>query len=275
MSVKRIIVTVVIAVLLVIFGIYTIDLSKKGPGDIEAYNGSLTLLEGAYDPDFDVYVNSPVLIRTVEMYQYVAEGSDDVTKDFSDKHEPDQEVTEFGQTKILKNPKMSETVKSMVFCGNVTIGDSDLLLDHRLLEKLSYGSYVNFDSQPEKLPVSGMSEGKKVFGLLPLDDYTYATPGGDYWEIGDLKVKWYTVSMDDLADNYTAIGYVKDGVIGDEDHVVELYDRPVELQDYLDDFSSGNFKTGVVLIIVGIVIGIICILPVILEHVGGKKKEQN
>ena len=48
MSKKRIVLLIVSA-LLIIFGIYTMNLSDEGPGDIEAYTGKLTMLEGAED----------------------------------------------------------------------------------------------------------------------------------------------------------------------------------------------------------------------------------
>ena len=70
MSKKRVI-ALVISIVVVIFGIYTVSLGSQGPGDVEVVSGELTMIEGACDEDFDIYVDSPVLIRKVEMYQYV------------------------------------------------------------------------------------------------------------------------------------------------------------------------------------------------------------
>lgn len=63
---------------------------------MEVVSGELTMIEGACDEDFDIYVDSPVLIRKVEMYQYVEDKDkeDVVTTDFSDKHEPMQKTDE-------------------------------------------------------------------------------------------------------------------------------------------------------------------------------------
>ena len=86
MSKKRIVLLIVSA-LLIIFGIYTMNLSDEGPGDIEVYTGKLTMLEGAEDSDFGIKVDSPILIRKVEMYQYY-KFNEKLRKDFFDKHHP-------------------------------------------------------------------------------------------------------------------------------------------------------------------------------------------
>ena len=95
----------VISIVVVIFGIYTVSLGSQGPGDVEAVSGELTMIKGACDEDFDIYVDSPILIRKVEMYQYVEDKDkeDVVTTDFSDKHEPMQKTDEG----TLTNPKFS------------------------------------------------------------------------------------------------------------------------------------------------------------------------
>lgn len=262
MSVKRILV-LILALLLVVWGVHTIGLANSGPGDVQACSGALKVLEGATDPDFDIYVDSPVLIRKVEMYQYLSKDSQTVTTDFSERHEASQKVEEFGQERTLSNPLFPSEPKATVFFGKVEIGDSGLLLGNELLNKFSLGSYVDFERQPRKLPVSGLADRGSVFGLKPLDDYTYATPGGEYWEVGDLRVTWYAVDPNDFADLYTAIGVVDQGVIGDEDHPSWIFDRAVDAADVVEDFSTGNRTTGIVLIAVGVVAAAICLLPVL------------
>lgn len=262
MSAKRII-WLVVSLLVVVFGIYTLNLSQKGPGEMEACTGALTVLEGARDPDFGISVDSPVLIRKVEMYQYVSHGSQTVTTDFSNNHEASQTVKELGQERTLHNPMFPDEPKAKVFCGKVEIGDSGLLLSEKLLNKFSLINYVDFDRQPAKLPVSGLADGPRVFDLEPLDDYTYATPGGDYWEVGDLRVTWYAVDPDDFAEVYTAVGAVEDGVIGAEDHVCWIFDREVDPEDVIERFGTRNLWTGIGLIAVGAVAAVICLLPVL------------
>lgn len=261
MSGKRII-WLIVALLLIVWGVYTLHLSSRGPGDLEAYSGPLRVMEGAEDPDFGIRVKSPVLIRQVEMYQYVRNGNL-VTGDFAETHQPDQKVKELGVETNLTNPFFPSEPKSTVFCGRVEIGDSGMRLSDGLIKTLGFGSYVNFEKQPGKRQVSGLSEGEEVFGLVPIDNETYATPGGDTWEIGDLRVTWYTVDMEDLAEVYTAVGAVQNGEIGDEDHVAFLFDRVVDKEDVVRNFSEGNRWTGIALIGVGAAVAVICLLPVL------------
>ena len=70
MSAKKIIL-LIIAALLIVFGVNAIYRSQSGPGEITAVSGQLTCLEGAEDPDFGISVDGPILIRKVEMYQYI------------------------------------------------------------------------------------------------------------------------------------------------------------------------------------------------------------
>ena len=63
-------------ILFIIFGFYNIFLSVKGSGDIEVYTGKMILEWGAEDSDFEIYVDTPVLIRVVEMYQYMDDGEE-------------------------------------------------------------------------------------------------------------------------------------------------------------------------------------------------------
>ena len=67
-----------------------IALILRDPADLSSlslYTGPLTVESGAEDPDFDISVDSPVLIRKVEMYQYIAVGRDQYTRDFSERYE--------------------------------------------------------------------------------------------------------------------------------------------------------------------------------------------
>lgn len=258
MSKKRIIL-LVISILVLIFGICAICQSSKGPGDINAVSGELTMVDGAYDEAFDIAVDSPILIRKVEMYQYVADKdrTNVVTTDFSDKHEPMQETDEG----TLTNPNFPDNVKSEIFCGKVAIGDSGLYLSDRILEKLSFDDYVNIENQPEKIPVGGLADGANYLGLEPLDDYTYCTIGGDYFEVGDLRVTWYGIDPSALTGIYTAVGGVNGDVIGDDDHIADIYDKEISLEDVINSYKSGNKVTGIISITAGLILGLVCVLP--------------
>lgn len=245
---KKHIIAVIFGVLIIAFGIYTITLSVKGPGDIEVYTGTLNLEEGAEDTDFDIYVDSVILMRKVEMYQYVREGKD-VIIDFSEKSEGTIIVDDVE----YENPKFPKIPRSKIFYGKVTIGDSGLYLSDGILKKFSLNNYINFDDQPDKLPVSGMAEKDMYFGLEPIDDFTYASPG-EYWEIGDLRVTWYGIDPEDLAPIYTGAGGVKDGMLGDPDFIQEIYDKEMTKEAIVDKYKSGNKGVGIGLIFFGIVV---------------------
>lgn len=259
MSKKRIVLLIVSA-LLIIFGIYTMNLSDEGPGDIEVYTGKLTMLEGAEDSDFGIKVDSPILIRKVEMYQYY-KFNEKLRKDFFDKHQPKIKMEIFKKERIFKNPAFPSEPKAEVFCGKVKIGDSDLLLSDEILEKFSLEKYVNFETQPEKLEVSGLKNGKKVFDLVPIDDNTYSNSVDGDWDVGDLRVTWYSIDLDDLADVYTAAGVVKDGVIGEKDHAVYIYDREISKDEIVSNSSVDNKTAGIGLIAVGLIGAVICLIP--------------
>ena len=262
MSKKRII-FLVLSALLLIFGIYTFNLGRKGPGDIEAYTGKLTLLEGAHDSDFDIKVDSPILIRKVEMYQYVEKekASNTVREDFYDKHKPEIKITKNEKEYIYKNPKFPSEPKAEIFYGKMKIGDTDLLLSDEILEKFSFDSYINFEKQPKILNVSGLKNGKKTLNLVPIDDYTYSNSVDGVWDVGDLRVTWYTIDPNELAEVYTAVGVVKDGVIGDGDGIVEIYDREISKDEIVSNFSNGNKKLGIGLIAVSSLAVVICLIP--------------
>lgn len=259
MSKKRIVLLIVSA-LLIIFGIYTMNLSDEGPDDIEVYTGKLTLLEGAEDQEFGIKVDSPILIRKVEMYQYY-KFNEKLRKRFSDKHEPQVKMEIFKKERIFKNPAFPSEPKAEVFCGKVKIGDSNLLLSDEILEKFSLKKYVNFETQPEKLEVSGLKNGKKVFDLVPIDDNTYSNSVDGDWDVGDLRVTWYSIDLDDLADVYTAAGIVKDGVIGEKDYAVYIYDREISKDEIVSNSSSNNKTAGIGLIAVGLIGVVICLIP--------------
>ena len=266
MSGKRIL-WLVVALLLIAWGANTLRLSAQGPGEIEAYSGCLRVLEGAADPAFGIRTDSPVLIRCVEMWQYVKRGNT-VTEEYSETHEPEQKVTEFGTERVLRNPLFPEELKGRTFCGRVAIGDSGMLLSDRLTETLGYSGYVNFERQPGKFRVSGLKDGGEALGLRPIDDETYASTDAEWPEIGDLRVTWLAVDPDELAETYTAIGVTEQGVIGDEDHPVWLFDRLTDKETVAGEYASGNRVTGIVLIAVGAAAAAICLIPVFVKKRG-------
>lgn len=140
-----------------------------------------------------------------------------------------------------------------------------MLLGKEYLKNFSYSSYVNFSEQPEIYPVNVEEGGSKRFGLELLDPYTYATPGGgewgigDFkvkkWDIGDLKVSWYAVDDSGFARSYTAVGTVRDGVLSEGDgSSLYFYDREISKEELSRKNEEGDRQVGIGMILVGLLL---------------------
>jgi len=237
-------------ILLILGGIALILRDPADLSSLSLYTGPLTVESGAEDPDFDISVDSPVLIRKVEMYQYIAVGKDQYTRDFSERYERNLGAE---KNDIYKNPQFPKGLESELFFGKVRIGD--VLLGKEYLEKFSYSSYGNFSEQPEIYPVNVEEGGSKRFGLELLDPYTYATPGGGEWGIGDLKVSWYAVDDSGFARSYTAVGIVRDGVLSEgDDSSLYFYDREISKEELSRKNEEGDRQAGIGMILVGLLL---------------------
>ena len=76
-----------------------------------------------------------------------------------------------------------------------------------------------------------------------------------------MRVTWYSIDLDDLADVYTAAGVVKDGVIGEKDHAVYIYDREISKDEIVSNSSTSNNKTtGIGSIVIGLIGAVICLI---------------
>lgn len=263
-----------LAALVIFWGISTLNKGEKGLSDVEVHSGKITIEEGAWDELFDIYIEgSPVLIRTVEMYQYKEnEVTGEYDLEFSDKHitamREDEYIIDYDGSRITYyNPPFPTEPKSEVFYGRVAIGNDGLYLSDKLLEKFAADGYMNFEKRVEKIPVGGLADeglsGRdSVFGLEVMDDYTYGTPGGEYWRPGDIRVTWHAVDPDSLAELYTAAGKVENGVIGDSG-VVYLYDSEKTLEEIDGQYSQSNKTSGRVILIIGIIAALVCLWPLV------------
>ncbi len=281
-------ISIVLGILFVIWGIYTFGKGVKGVGDIEAYTGKLHILSGAEDTDFDIYVDSPVLVRDVQMYQYVSDsrgygaiypnapivGEDDdsyIKTAFSSSYQPGMTGKEIltGLKVDFKNPPFPKEIKSKVFCGEVSIGDEGILLNNEVIEKLSYKSYDRFNSETQLYPVGGLAGGEDVLGLSPYDDFTYLSGDGEDLKIGDIKVTWYTINPAELKDEYTVAGIVSGNVLENSKRGgVLFYDYKRSVKEIKKEFNSSNTIIGIIIALVGLV----CIaIPVALIYSGRKK----
>lgn len=252
-----------IGVLLIVWGFVTFGKSETGPGELALFTGSLELVEGAEDPLFDIYVDSPVLIRKVEMYQNYTDSAGYVQQDFFDSKKTvlEKDLNDSyakDASSFYKNPSFPSDMKSEVFYGKVRIGDEDIYLSEEYLHKFSMGSYIDFEKENRHQAISGLEDGPRVKDLVPYDDYSYATVGGRYWEVGDLLVTWYGYDPADFAEVYTAAGDLEGDIIGPkEDSYSFFYDKILTLEEIDQQFRSRMYKTGIGLGVVG---GLVLIL---------------
>lgn len=237
--------TAALAILLLLFGIYTVTLSQDGPGDIVSRTGPLIIEQDPVDPEFKVTAHSPILVRRVEMYQYYDTGSS-IAEQFFDKPELIQ-----SKNTTYANPGFPSEPKNTVFYGKVRIGKDGPYLNGPLLLPFSFENYVNFAEPLPQVAVGGAGSAGEVYGLKPLDEFTYSNSPDGHWEIGDVRVTWYAVDPERLAPVYSAFGGLQGDTLGDDDHVAEIFEGKKELDEFLQDFETGNFWVGIGLIVVG------------------------
>ncbi len=257
---------IIVGVALMLFGAHAYQLSKDGLGDVSYYCGELKyeaeLDHGAYDEEFDVYIESPLLIRKVEMYQFVG-NSEDPRLDYSDQPE-----TVTGDTGAYKNPSFPEFPKSENFYGLLSVAGQKVYLSGDYLDKLSYKSYVDFEEEGVVYPVSGIADYGEIFGLHPANDYALVSVDAEEPKIGDIRVSWYTIDPADLDGDYTVIGVMNGNVLEKTKNGVFFYDRKISEEEIRSSYETGNRYVGIALMVVGF---LCVILPIILGKKNKKK----
>ncbi len=241
---------VVIGILLLAWGAYTFSRGVQGPGELDVITGKLELVGSAYDPDFEIEMDSPFLKRNVEMFQYYEDGNQDVAYGFFPDH---QTVPKRDRLFEYKNPPFPDTVKADMFYGDVVIGKDKVHLDKKFLKTLSYKSYVNFDKENKLYLVDGLDGWIEVAGFHPeLDEY-YTNSDTDEWEVGDIKIYWQVGDPEDFAPVYTAAGRLEgDSLLVPEDVPVFFYDREVSAEEIIGNYKTSNKTIGVVMLVIGL-----------------------
>lgn len=209
------IIGIVIGILLCVWGGYAFSQGVNGPGELDVITGKLELIAPAYDPDFDVEVDSPFLKRNVEMFQYYRDARGYLDMDF---FSTPQSVSYEKDKQNANNPPFPDDVKKAIFYGDVVIGEDRIHLAKDFLEKFSYGSYVQFKKDTPLYQVVGLDGGDEVMGLHPEFDEYYTNSYSELWHVGDIRVDWQVMNPVDFAPIYTAAGQldgdtlrVKDG----------------------------------------------------------------
>ncbi len=253
---KKGIIFIILAIISVIVASSGFRAAKRGVGDMEMVKGELHVEEGAADEDFQIQTDAALLLRTVEMFQYVKSDISEYSYDtgFYEKHMPNVTVkTGSDNEKTYHNPSFPENLKSETFCGKVLLGDSGLYVADKLLKKISLNSYIDFKNEHyierlQDLP----ADGGEAFGLTLYDGFYADKPDGwspsDGWKVGDIRVKYYTV-MPEEDMTYTVAGDVNGNVIGEGqgDNVSYIYDYDTDktVEEIANDFETSNRRIGI------------------------------
>ncbi len=255
---KNQIISIAIGIFLVVAGSRAYYIGLRGIGDVDFYSGELKFEAGtdtgAYDDTFDVYIDSPLLMRKVEMIQFSGNAEGDVILKYSDKRE---NVT--NDTGFYNNPPFPEFPKSKNFYGLLSIGEEDVYLSDEFIDKLHIKHYIDFKREINHYPVSGLSKGKKVKGLYPIDDYTYIPKGHDEGKLGSIRVTWYALKPEELAGDFTAAGKLNGKFLEKSDYGVLFYDYKLSEKEMETLCNNQNKFYGALVSL----IGLLCIvLPI-------------
>ncbi len=245
-------ISMVVGVLILAWGIYAVSLSQTDLGDLDLYTGKLHFEagadQGAYDEDFDVYVESPYLRRKVEMLQFDVDKYDDITVVWSE----DPIFIAEAEDETRYNPDFPEFPKSEPFYGTLSIGDDGVLLGDTFIDKLSYKQYTFFDNEGKTYPLAGFADGDIIAGLVPADDYSYVSGDPENPEVGDIRVTWEVIDPADFQPEYTAAGVLKDGVLEPSEFDEFFYDKKMSEEEVRALFENTNKYVGIGMIVIGL-----------------------
>ena len=217
--------------------------------DMTVVSGNITVNRGAVDDEFGVVTDAPVMMRVVEMNQYVKTSDTSYKTEYSDHHEPSVEVKGYKHV----NPGFPGITNPKFFYGEATIGDEELKISDELLSKFTFETYIYFDDsysgEDYTLPdnfVDPTGNDLVVSGGM-IQSY------GSSQEVGHIRIRYYTGTP--KADRqYSVYGNIEGDTIG-TDSISAIYDKAMDLSDLQklnDDFSKGNTKVGIVALIIAI-----------------------
>ncbi len=227
------------------------DLTADTSGGV-IVSGTPEILSKPTDPLTGVTADGLVLVRTVEMYQYVIE-NDEIFMQFSEKQE---ENIKGRNGEKYTNPSFPEELRSAVFTGKaaingVTLGDGCYFA---LTEDIGC-----FDTENIFIRYTDLKEYKNDMELLPREDGTYSNSVKGERNVGDIRVS-YTYLPVNADDVYTFFGNINGGILGDKDGVFvfggeltaeEIYEKAFAEHD---NTSSGLYLFGAAALVIAAVL---------------------
>ena len=217
--------------------------------DMTVVSGDITVNKGAVDDEFGVRTDAPVMMRVVEMNQYVKKSDTSYTTAYSDHHEPSVEMGGYRYV----NPGFPSITNPKFFYGEATIGDEGLKISDELLSKFTFETYIYFEDsyRGEDYTLPRFFEDTTGKNLVVRDGMIQSD--GSPYDVGHIRILYYTGRPKEDR-QYSVYGNIDGDTIGTES-ISAIYDRAMDisnLQELNDEFSKGNMKVGMVALIVAI-----------------------
>ena len=243
-------VPLIFGIIALIFVIAGFAAGNRDLSDMTLVSGDITVTKGARDDEFGIVTDAPVMMRVVEMNQYVKTSDTSYTTEYADHRLPSVELGNYKYT----NPGFPDITNPKFFYGEATIGDDNLKISDELLSKFTFESYIYFDDsyRGEDYTFPRFFEDKTgnnlvvMDGMLQSDDSPY--------DVGHIRIKYYT-GVPKEGKKYSIYGNIEGGTIG-ADSISAIYDKLMDdskLEELNNEFSKSNKKVGIVALIVAVV----------------------
>lgn len=222
---------------------------KRDLSDMTVVSGNITVTKGAEDDEFGVITDAPVMMRVVEMNQYIKTSDSSYTTEYYDHRMP---TVELGGYKYV-NPGFPGITNPKFFYGEATIGDEELKISDELLSKFTFENYIYFDDSyrhedcilPRYFEDPTGNNFVASDGMIQSNDSPY--------EVGHIRIRYYTGRPKE-GKEYSIYGNIEGSTIGN-DTISAIYDKAMgdgSLEMLNEEFSKSNTKVGIVALIVAV-----------------------
>ena len=243
-------VPLIFGIIALVFVIAGFAAGNRDLSDMTLVSGDITVIKGAVDDEFGIVTDAPVMMRVVEMNQYVKASDTSYRTEYADHRLPSVELGDYK----YNNPGFPSITNPKFFYGEATIGDDNLKISDELLSKFTFESYIYFDEsyRGDDYSFPRFFEDKTgnnlvvMDGMLQSDDSPY--------DVGHIRIKYYT-GVPKEGKKYSIYGNVEGDTIG-VDSISAIYDKPMDdskLEELNNEFSKSNTKVGIVALIIAIV----------------------
>lgn len=279
---KKGIVMLILAVIFFLMGISALTYELELENGLAVVSGPLVIDAPASDPDVDLDLpfSYPLLTRTVEMGQYIERKDGTVRLELSIST-PDRriEAASGDEEVIYENEPFPTWIRRRAVFGSISImsGDQKLRLHESLLSRLYADDAAERDRKDERYRVveerpemDHRVERYVVARKLVRDEESWRREElidrfleTDDLAAGDVVVTWRSIKLGSLAPTYTIYGLVHDGVIGDEEHYVIIYDREMTAEELQEEYfaHTGTRTFGRVLLAICVILVVSALLP--------------